>query len=215
MEKLVRKQASKMAASLGYDAEKEAVVAYGLIAIVQICITLALVLIFGLIVGAPLEAMIVCLSVSILRKYSGGVHADNAEFCTTFSVIYCTITAVLSKWLIVAYSAFPMALAIAIIYVAAFAIAIRYVPVDSPNKPIKTEKKIKRMRKGSFIILAVYFALSALFYALSFQTPAYRSLGISMLFGVAWQVLTLTPIGAILLHKLNDLPKYFQKEVKP
>ena len=214
MEKLVRKQASKISASLGYDAEKEAVVAYGLIAIVQICITLTLVFLFGLIVSAPIEALIVCLSVSILRKYSGGVHADNAEFCTVFSVIYCTVTAVLSKWLAGVYFAAPMLVAGVVIYAAAFAIAYRYVPVDSPNKPIKTEKKIQRMRKGSFIILTVYFALSVLFYLLSFQAPAYRSFGIGMLFGVAWQVLTLTPVGAILLHKLNDLPKYLGKEEK-
>ncbi|MCE5343707.1 MAG: accessory gene regulator B family protein, partial [Eubacteriales bacterium] len=67
MENLVRRLASRIALSLGYDAEKEAVVAYGLLAIVQVAITVILALLFGFLVGAPVEAMIVCFSVSILR----------------------------------------------------------------------------------------------------------------------------------------------------
>ena len=214
MEKRIRQQAKKIAISQGLDAEREAVVAYGLIAIVQIAITLSLVTLFGFLVGAPIEALIVCLSVSILRKYSGGVHADNADFCTFFSVVYCTVTAVLSKWIAGIYQPMWMLGAMLAVYLLSFYYAYRYVPVDSPNKPIKTEKKIKRMRNGSFIILAIYAATSALFYWLSTFAPLYRSLGISLLFGVAWQVLTLTPLGAVLLHKLNDLPKIFRKETK-
>ncbi len=68
MEKLARKLANNIALSLGYDDEKEAVVAYGLIAIIQVSIIILLVLLLGLLAGAPIEAMIICLSASILRK---------------------------------------------------------------------------------------------------------------------------------------------------
>lgn len=212
MEKIIRRQASKIARSLGLDAEREAVVAYGLIAIVQITITILLALLFGFIIGAPVEAMIVCFSVSILRKYSGGAHAHDTEFCTVVSVVYCTIAALVSRLLAVNHQAVLMLIAIAVVYAAVYWIIYRYCPVDSPNKPIKTEKKIKRMRRGSAIIVTVYVALQLLFYHFGGVSAAFRSYGISLLLGVSWQALTLTPIGAILLNKLNDLPKYFRKE---
>ncbi len=212
MEKWVRKLTSKIAVSLGYDAEKEAVVAYGLLAVVQIGVTILLALLFGLLVGAPVEALIVCFSVSILRKYSGGAHAYDADFCTVVSVVYCTLAAVASRLLVPAYHTGVMLAAVLLLYALIYWVAYRYVPVDSPNKPIKSEKKIKRMRKGSFIIITVYFCLQLLFLFLTARFPAFRSYGISLLFGSTWQAMTLTPLGAILLNKLNDLPKSLRKE---
>jgi accessory gene regulator B len=99
-----------------------------------------------------------------------------------------------------------------LLYALIYRVAYRYVPVDSPNKPIKSEKKIKRMRKGSFIIITVYFCLQLFFLSLTTRFPAFRSYGISLLFGSTWQAMTLTPLGAILLNKLNDLPKFLRKE---
>lgn len=212
MEKYVRRQANRIATSLGFDDEKEAVVAYGLIAIVHIAVTVLLALLFGFLAGAPLEAMIVCFSVSILRKYSGGVHAHDAEFCTVLSVVYCTLAAAASKGLAQAYSPAVMLAACIAVYASAYWIVWRYVPVDTPNKPIKTEKKIRRMRRGSYVIVSTYLSLQLLFYIMGTGRPAFRSCGISLLLGVAWQIFTLTPLGAILLNKLNDLPKYLRKE---
>ena len=89
----------------------------------------------------------------------------------------------------------------------------RYAPVDSPNKPITSEKKIRRMRRGSFATTFVYLALQLIFYFAAGSNRSFLSYGISLLLGLSWQVLTLTPVGAILLNKLNDLPKYLRKEV--
>lgn len=212
MEKMVRRLANKIAVSLGYDEEREAVVAYGLLAIVQIGITIILALIFGFIVGAPVEAMIVCFAVSIFRKYSGGAHAYDADFCTVVSVIYCTVAALASRILATIIDPVPVLIVMIICYMLTYWIIYRYVPVDSPNKPITNKDKIKRMRKGSTIIVSVYFALQLVFYYFASRYPAFHSYGTSLLLGTAWQSLTLTPLGAILLNKLNDLPKFFRKE---
>ncbi len=214
MEKMVRRLANKIAVSLGYDEEREAVVAYGLLAIVQIGITIILALIFGLIVGAPVEAMIVCFAVSIFRKYSGGAHAYDADFCTIVSVVYCTVAALASRMLATIVNPGIVLIVVIICYILTYWIIYRYVPVDSPNKPITNKDKIKRMRKGSTIIVSVYFALQLVFYFFASRYPAFHSYGISLLLGTAWQSLTLTPLGAILLNKLNDLPKFFRKEAQ-
>ncbi len=212
MEKMVRRLANKIAVSLGYDEEREAVVAYGLLAIVQIGITIILALIFGFIVGAPVEAMIVCFAVSIFRKYSGGAHAYDADFCTVVSVIYCTVAALASRILATIIDPVLVLIVMIICYMLTYWIIYRYVPIDSPNKPITNKDKIKRMRKGSTIIVSVYFALQLVFYYFASRYPAFHSYGTSLLLGTAWQSLTLTPLGAILLNKLNDLPKFFRKE---
>ena len=211
MEKLAKQLASEIAQSLSYDKEKEAVVAYGLIAIIQISITIFLVLLFGVLLGAPVEALIICFSASILRKYSGGAHADTPELCTAISVVYCTSTAFISKSLFAAnYSSFTMAISVLIIYGLSFLIVYKFAPVDSPNKPIKAQKK-KRMRKGSFILLSIYFALSVVFWLLSSRLADFKSYGIGILFGISWQIFTLTYFGHQFIERMNHI-QFFRKE---
>ena len=211
MEPWVRRFANRIATELHLDAEREAVIAYGLIAIVQISLTLLLVVLFGLLVGALWEALVICLSVSIYRKYSGGAHAHDAEFCTVVTVVYCTLAALVARWLATHYVPALMLAAIALTYGVAFWVAYQRVPVDSPNKPIKTERKIRRMRKTSFLLLSMFVCVSVFFYVLGVHPTVGRALGISLLLGVGWQTLTLIPLGAILLNKLNDLPKFFKR----
>jgi len=214
MEKLARRLAHNISSSLGYDDEKEAVVAYGLIAIIQVSMIILLVFIFGILISALIETLIVCLSVSILRKYSGGAHAGTAEVCTFVTVVYCTLTAFISKKVFAGiYNPFAMAAAVILVFATAFVIVYKLVPVDSPNKPIKTEKKIKRMRKVSFIILVVYFAVSLTFFILSKDSAVFQSYGISLLFGISWQIFTLTYLGSLFIGKINNVIK-IKKEVQ-
>lgn len=211
MEKLAKKLASNIARSLGYDEEKEAVVAYGLIAVLQILETFFLVFLAGLLIGAPAEAMIVCLSVGFLRQYSGGAHAGTAGLCIGIGAVYSAAAAFVSARLLLAvYNPAIMLTAIVILYIISFAVVKRLAPVDSPNKPIRTEKKRKRMKKCSLIILCAYFVLSLILFVTGFQIRTFNSYGLSLLFGVVWQVLTLTPLGFSLLHNVDKL---LRKEV--
>lgn len=204
MEKLARTLANKISLSLGYDAEKTAVIAYGLIAIIQIFITTLLVFLAGILAGVPVEALIVCFSVSIFRKYSGGAHAKTAESCTLFSVFYCTLAAVVSRRLLAGiYSPLPMAVSIILVFGLSFLVVYQFAPVDSPNKPIRTAKKRTRMRAGSFIILAVYFAISIMLFIISRRFTIFRSYEISMLLGISWQTFTLTSSGAQFIGKIS------------
>ncbi len=204
MEKLAKKIAGNIAHQLGYDEEKEAVVAYGLFAIFQIFANILLVLFLGILIAAPAEAMIVCLSVGILRKYSGGVHASSAALCTVIEAVYCTATALISKRLILsAYNPEVMLAVIVILYPISFITVKKYAPVDSPQKPIRTEKKRTRMKKGSLLVLSFYFTLSVILFFSGYRYRLFNSYGISLLFGVSWQVFTLTPLCANLLHRVD------------
>lgn len=206
MEKLAHKFASGISLSLGYDEEKEAVIAYGLTAIIQVSSTILLVLLLGILVGVLIESLIVCFSVAFFRKYSGGAHAETAEFCTCFSALYCTLTAFLSKRLFSAvYSPIPMAVVVILIFSLSFIAIYKLAPVDTPNKPIRTEKKKRKMKAGSFIVLAIYFLVSVAFLVLSPQSDRFKSYGISLLFGTAWQVFTLTHSGSLFIQRMNHI----------
>ena len=205
MERLARKLASNISRSLDYDDEKERVIAYGLIAMIQVAVTVILVFAIGLIVGAPVEALIICFSVSILRKYSGGAHAGTIEECTSISVIYCVAFALMSRRLLLpVLNTYSMLTIVIIVYLLSYTAIFKLAPVDSPNKPIKTDKKKRRMRKGSLITLSVYFVLSILFLLLSLKYFSISSLGTSLLFGIAWQIITLTKFGIYFLTKIDS-----------
>lgn len=212
METWVRRLANKVAQSLGYDAEKESVIAYGLIAIVQVVLTVALALAAGLLIHAPAEAMIVCFSVSILRRFSGGAHADSLGLCTGITVVVCTLFAFLATRLAIYTTPLILTLITLAVYAFAYASIHRYAPVDSPNKPIRTEQKRLRMRRACYRIIAAYALLQSLLIIASLWYPAFRSLAISLILGVAWQAFTLTNAGNILLNRLNVLPDHKRKE---
>jgi len=204
MEKLAHRLAAEIAQSLGYDAERQAVVAYGLIAMIQILTTVFLVLILGILIHAPVEALIVCFSVSVLRKYSGGAHADSAELCTLIGVAYSTVAAFLSSSLLLTqYQPLVMAVTVIMVYSVSFFILWNRAPVDSPNKPIRTEAKRNKMKRVSIGVLIGYLALSIFFLTLGHCINIYNSFGMSLLFGVVWQIFTLTSPGASVLQRMN------------
>lgn len=216
MEKLAKKLANNISVSLGYDDEKEKVIAYGLTGIIQIIVTVLLVFVIGIIVGTPMEALIICFSISILRKYSGGAHVSTIGLCTTLGVTYCVAFSLISKYLLLpVLNTYFMIALIAVVYALSFFTIYKRAPVDSPNKRIKTEKKKKRMRKGSYIILSAYFVLSVVFLLAGLKNRNIHSFGISLLFGIAWQIITLTKCGSYFLSKIDFATNtIFRKEVR-
>ncbi|HEY5587492.1 MAG TPA: accessory gene regulator B family protein [Candidatus Paceibacterota bacterium] len=205
MEKLARKLASNIAISLDYNKEREQIVAYGLIAIIQTLITVFLGLIIGLFAGVPIEALIICFSVNILRKYSGGAHAGSIELCTSVAVIYIITFSLISRYLLSGVlNSYIMAIIIFIVYALSYLLIYKLAPVDSPKKLIKTDKKKKRMRKGSFTILTICFTVSIILFLLSQKKYISYSLGLSLLFGLSWQVFTLTKPGSSFIHLIDS-----------
>ena len=215
MEKLAKQLAHKIALTLQYDAEREAVVAYGLTALLQILATLLLLGVFGGILGVWPEALLACLAGSSLRKYSGGAHASSIGFCTAFSAVYCLSAALLARsFLMEYYHPVGMGLGLLALYGFACRMVRRVVPVDSPHKPIRSAEKRARMKKGSYRVLCVCAALSLLLYGAGFYRERGRSLLMALSLGVLWQVVTLTSFGARLVAAIDHIFCSEKREVK-
>lgn len=100
------------------------------------------VIIVGFFTGSLYEAFLFSITASILRKYSGGVHASSPMRCTIIGAVssgFCGIfvNRIFYKSnisIVIAFCIFSM--------IASLIIMIRNAPVDSLEKPIDEPSKI-------------------------------------------------------------------------
>lgn len=206
MEQIANKFAGYISNQLHYDDEKTAVVKYGFMAFSQMVIILVLAVVFGAFTRTLAECLVICFVVSTLRRYSGGAHASTMAGCIFVSVFTIGGMALLSRYVISPVLTPAVLLAVSIIcFLAFFVLMYRYVPVDSPNKPIVKPEKIKRLRRQSFTMLAVSFAVElSLIICLFFKDYAVLySIAASVLLAFSWQVFTLTLTGRRILGGLD------------
>lgn len=207
MENLSNSIANKVATELNLDSDKKEVIAYGTFALLQTVTSILLVSVFGYLFHVTIEALIVMFTASILRKYSGGAHASSPGNCTIIGVIICIGQAII----ISSIGNFNIALILGLIVFAwAYYMVYKLVPVDNPAKPIKKEEKRKRMKKGSFIILSIYFIGNLLLMMLFLSTKKVTFLiyALCIIGGIVWQVFTLTQVGHLILAKIDIFFKY-------
>lgn len=196
--------AEKIFKTQNYSPEEKEVIQYGMIAIVQIVITLFLVTVLGLLLHVAVEALLITFSVSILRKYSGGSHASSIELCTATAVIYSVGCGMLCKWVLTPIMSYNLLIVLtSAVFLWVYFIIYYRAPVDSPNKPIQSESKIKRMRNGSFLIVTIYFLLCTILIALSANNGRFYGETLSILFGALWQTATLTKVSAYITKKFS------------
>ena len=142
MEKYSKAVAAKLALELGYDDDKRDVMAYGAFALIQMFISVALVMIFGLMFHIAIEALIISFAASILRKYSGGVHASSPNTCTFLGIVVCVGFGLLIKLALApAINVKEFLAAGILVFIWSCYTINKLAPVDTPNKPIKTEAK--------------------------------------------------------------------------
>lgn len=207
IENLSKLISEKVSSELNYDNERKEIIQYGTYALIQTLISIISVFIIGLLFNIALEALIFLFTASILRKYSGGAHSESSNVCTLLGIIISICIGFLVKSSFFTKMNFEIIVFIGIvIFVFGYFIVFKFAPVDTKNKPIKTEKKKKRMKKGSLKILTIYLFIEILsiilYYNLGWSLA--KSVMLSIILGVAWQCITLTYIGNILLKTIDS-----------
>ncbi len=204
IEILANKIANKIAIQLSLDKEKQSVIDYGLIGLLQVMTLLMIIIIIGVVSDSLYESLIIFLSVGFLRKSTGGAHSRTMKGCNTVTVLSVAILAISSRYLLSAPMNSYVNLGITmVVFLIGYIIFYRRVPMDSPNKPIVTLKKIKRLRKESFYKLALFFLLTVGAIALADTSVRFYSIASSIRMALIWQATTLTEIGASLLSNLD------------
>lgn len=206
MEEFTYKLAKKISSSLQHNKDQEAVLAYGLIAMVQVVSILITILCIGIIGGFAIEAVIIFLGVGYLRKSTGGAHSDTMRGCYFISCISILLLALCSKFIMFPLLSTEIYLCLCLIsHVICILIIYKKAPVESEKKPITSIDKRIRLRNQSLLIVFVYILITVCCVLLSSNFFNLRSIAASICLLTMWQTFTLTSVGSYLLHKLDNI----------
>ncbi|NMB44613.1 MAG: accessory gene regulator B family protein [Clostridiales bacterium] len=204
MESLASNIAEKIALQMDYDKNKQAVIAYGLTAIMQMITIFFMMSLFGILFDFWLETILIYLGVGIIRKSTGGAHSETMMGCIIISVLSIVSLSALSRYVLSKpmNSTYNISFTV-LLFILSFIIFFRRVPVDSPKKQIVKKEKIQRLRKQSFLILLVFFIISLTLIQLVEINPRFYSISAAIKLTVIWMNFTLTKTG-INFFKLVD-----------
>lgn len=155
--------------------------------------TVAIVLV-ALALGNLQETMIVLAAATVMRLAAGGSHCSTALHCTLAGALIFPTLGLFPQ-----YHQVESYLVIIVIIIACFISIAKYAPAEAPEKPLTSQEYIKKMYRIS-LILAVLITAMALF-----LFPIKSNVSTGLLTGLAWQALTITPLGYKLILGLDKL----------
>ena len=205
LELLSKNISNNLKNELNLDEDKRSIIEYGIFAFFQMGVSILLVAIVGLIFNVIIEALIISFTGAILRKFSGGAHASTSTNCSIVGIIISVVPAYIMKN--ISLNSNYIIFTGVLVFIISFALVYKLAPVDSPNKPIKKKEKIKRLKRGSIIILSIYMILVVINLSIYYVTDKNSLLVCSscIYVGILWQVFTLTKIGHIVVNKIDSL----------
>lgn len=180
-------------------------IAYGLIGVLQITTLLFLITVIGIATSTLVESLIIFFGVGFMRKSTGGAHSKTMWGCNTVSVLSIASLALISRYLLGVNIDINWNLGITVaVFLVGLAVFYQRVPIDSPNKPIVSADKIKRLRKESFSKLVFLLGLSVIFVFTADSHHRFYSIASSIRMAMLWQTITLTEMGTSLLSKVDS-----------
>jgi accessory gene regulator B len=169
---------------------------YGLQVTLGFLIELISLLFISYILGILMPVLFSSVSFLILRPYAGGIHMPRYSLCLISSLILFIIIGELVQLI------HPL---IYILYIWLFITLVfgliminRYAPADTPQNPIKNEKKRKRLKRISVYILISWFLVSIIF---MFINNKYSQLIFAGSLGIMAEVLALHPVLFSLINR--------------
>ncbi len=207
IEKISNKVSNKIAIELNLDNNKRAVINYGIFAFSQMLLSIVLVGLFGFIFDVFIEAIIIFITISVLRQKAGGVHASSPGICTFVGTVLSVGMGLAMKNIDINIR---VVIAIGcVIFVWSYYTTYKLAPVDSIAKPIKKLEKRKRLKKSSMLILTVYLVIVIVNIIGYYATQNANLLVYSgcIYIGLLWQIFSLTKSGHVVLGKLDTFFK--------
>lgn len=204
IEKISNKIANKISIEINASNDKKEVIAYGIFGIIQTFLSILLVVIFGIIFNVVVEGLIMSFTTSILRKYSGGVHASSPKICMIIGTFNCTVIPIIIKNLNLNLN--NIIILGVVTFILSYITIFKLAPVSSLNKPIKNIKKRKMLKNKSILILTFYVVLVYII-ILNYKSSFNKNLliyCICIYVGILWQLFTLTKVGYTVLTSVDS-----------
>lgn len=197
----------RISKQLNLDKDKEEIITYGAFALLQTLWSIFLVILLGYFCNVLLEALIISVTVSFLRKYSGGVHASSPNRCAVIGAVISVLLAFLGKSMSLAFDIKVTFIIEVILAVLSYIIIFKLAPVDSAAKRIKSNEKRRKLKRKALFLNSLLFSLVLLmnYFYYMYGNIKYLNYSYDIVLGILWQVITLTPIGFFILGKLDNI----------
>ena len=195
---------------LNVDEDKEQIIIYGAINLLQTIFAVLWVIIAGLFFGVLYEALIFSIFASILRKYSGGVHASSSSRCIIIGTFIAVIVGISIDNIFSKFNMITVILISIAIIGFAFIVVWKNAPVDSINKPITNIEMKKQFKKKAIIALFIFLFAVVILFTLSTKLSELYYIKVieSIILGILWQTITLTKNGISLVNKVDFVLQY-------
>ncbi|OHD80900.1 MAG: hypothetical protein A2355_09575, partial [Spirochaetes bacterium RIFOXYB1_FULL_32_8] len=146
-----------------------------------------------------LPTLIITLTFSSLRIIAGGFHFGGYNKCITFSTLQFIGSALIVKYSIQYWSQVDVySLLILCILTTLYAI-YRYIPRDTPNKPITEILEIRKFKRWSSYYLFIWTIIMTI--SLLFNL---KIIVLSSCFGLLLELFSVCKIGQIVYSKLDS-----------
>lgn len=192
MERLSSRFGAYLAAQLGLDEERQAVISFGALALLQNGSSALLTLVLARIFGILPETLAAIAVTGLMRHYSGGVHLGTPLRCTVLTTVIFVGSGTMGA---VAFNLLTSGGGPLLILAVTLSLLLagcwpyfRYAPVAAASLPLRAERRA-HLRAGTIrcLVLAAFFIPSGLAAGYSWAAGA--------LFGFLLQGVTLTPVG--------------------
>jgi Membrane protein putatively involved in post-translational modification of the autoinducing quorum-sensing peptide len=212
IEALAHRLAAMLAQELSLSDDDREIAAFALHGIFSVSFYLATLLVTGWILGLLGSAVMVAVTVGVLRTFMGGAHASTAWRCGITGATLMNLGAWAARELqgMAVLQNVEVQLGGALLSAAAALLAIHlYCPADVPAKPITDPRQRKRLRRISrWLVAGAWLPLMVIA-----ATRGWADLYFSATAGLWIQLLLVTPVGFVWSERLDGyLTKLMRKE---
>ena len=202
IENVSLKLAKGLGNKLGKSNEEIEVLNYGLFYIIHTFSAILITFIFGIIFNVLFEIMIISITASLLKRYSGGVHSSSPNRCILSGLILSLVISFISKYMAINISYNNLIIITLILLVYSIHILNLKCPVGSKNKPLKKESTRNKLRQKAFKLMGIYVSsiiCMLIIYKVN-QIYTIKLIIISMTMGIMLQVFAMSKFGEIIIN---------------
>lgn len=193
----------KLASTLGLDDDGREIIIYGALNLFQMIWCALWVIVCGAVFHVMVQAVLVCVSIAILRKYSGGAHAPSSNSCAVIGAVISVGIALIVSKVFIEFS-FAIIICIETIsLVISYYFTYKYAPVDSKAKRITNIETRQKFKRYSILMLDIFTLIIIIFNVcyIKYNKGYLLTIVQCIYMGILWQSLTLT----YTVHKLFNI----------
>ncbi|MCK8817404.1 accessory gene regulator B family protein [Natroniella sulfidigena] len=183
--------------------QEKAVLDYGLQVVLSSLLNYLFIIIISSLLGVRTLALTAAITASLIKVFSGGVHASCLRNCVLTAVTIFTSIGLISKY-VGPILGENVIIFFWLVLLVGFLVLYLYAPVGVKEKPITSQAKRSKLKRYSFI---VFFTFQIVYYLL-YLTGTSASLILAGLLGACWQLFGITPVAYRLFGR------EYRKEVK-